>query len=107
MNTATTLTTALSALSPVYLSLDNESHQHAGYFEGKESHFKLVIVSDEFMGKRLIARHQAVYAIANPLLLTNGGTIHALAIHAYTPDEWAKLSVAPDSPNCAGRNKIA
>lgn len=105
MKTATALTTALSALTPVHLTLDNESQMHAGYFEGKESHFKLVIVSPEFIGKRLAARHQAVYAIANPLLMANGGTIHALAIHAYTPDEWANLQSAPASPNCAGQNK--
>ena len=39
--TAKALTAALQALSPSILSLQNESHMHAGYFEGKESHFKL------------------------------------------------------------------
>ena len=101
---ADALKDALSVLSPSYITLENESRQHAGYFDGKESHFKLVIVSDEFVGKRLIARHQAVYALASPLLIANGGSIHALAIHAYTPDEWQVLGQAPDSPNCAGKN---
>ncbi|MDO4896006.1 MAG: BolA family protein [Moraxella sp.] len=105
MTVANLLTNALSALSPMHLTLDNESQMHAGYYDGKESHFKLVIVSDEFVGKRLTARHQAVYAIARPFLMTNGGGIHALAIHAYTPDEWQALVSAPDSPNCAGQHK--
>lgn len=105
MKTANAVLTALAVLNPSHLSLDNESHRHAGYFEGKESHFKLVIVSDAFIGKRLIARHQLVYQLVNSLLTSQGGSIHALAIHAYTPDEWAMEQSAPDSPNCAGQNK--
>lgn len=101
--TAAALSAVLQALSPSTLSLQNESHMHAGYFEGKESHFKLLIVSEAFEGQRLAARHQAVYALAQPFLTSGGGTVHALAIHAYTPDEWAKLEQAPDSPLCASR----
>jgi len=25
-----------------------------------------------------------------------------LALHTYTPDEWAKIDAAPASPTCAG-----
>ncbi|MDO4700345.1 MAG: BolA family protein [Moraxella sp.] len=105
MKTANALLSALSALAPSHLSLENESHNHAGYFDGKESHFKLVIVSQAFVNQRLIARHQSVYRLAHALLTSQGGSIHALAIHAYTPDEWANLQSAPESPNCAGQNK--
>jgi BolA protein len=28
--------------------------------------------------------------------------IHALALHTYTPDEWAEQGVAPASPTCKG-----
>lgn len=103
--TADAIMTAMQSLDPTHLSLDNESHKHAGYFEGKESHFKLVVVSQAFTTKRLVARHQMIYALVQPLMTANGGTVHALAIHAYTPDEWAAQSQAPDSPNCAGQNK--
>lgn len=103
--TADAIMTAMQSLEPTHLSLDNESHKHAGYFEGKESHFKLVVVSQAFTTKRLVARHQMIYALAQPLMTANGGTVHALAIHTYTPDEWAAQSQAPDSPNCAGQNK--
>lgn len=102
-NTAQALTQAVQALHPTHLELINESHQHAGYFEGKESHFKLVIVSQAFDGKRLVARHQMVYQLSQALLTANGGSIHALAIHAYTPDEWAEQQTAPASPLCAGK----
>lgn len=99
---ATALIQSLQSLQPTHLSLVNESLNHAGYFEGKESHFKLTIVSDHFIGKRLVARHQLVYDLVSDLLTSKGGNVHALAIHAYTPDEWQGQS--PDSPNCAGQN---
>ncbi|MBE0407951.1 BolA family protein [Psychrobacter sp. AOP22-C1-22] len=101
--TADALNNQLQDLQPQHIELTNESMNHAGYFEGKESHFKLVIVSDTFEGKRLVARHQLVYGLANSLLTSQGGQIHALAIHAYTPTEWQGQS--PDSPLCAGQNQ--
>lgn len=100
---ADALTQKLQALQPHSLDLVNESMSHAGYFEGKESHFKLTIVSDAFDNKRPVARHQMVYAIVSDLLTSQGGTVHALAIHAYTPMEWQGKS--PDSPQCAGQNQ--
>ena len=109
MPVADQLTEYLQSLQPQHLQLINESMNHAGYFEGKESHFKLIIVSEAFAGKRLVARHQQVYAIAEPLLTSKGGSIHALAIHAYTPNEWQALleseGQAPASPQCAGQRK--
>lgn len=99
----------LQALHPTFLDLQNESMNHAGYFEGKESHFKLTIVSDDFANKRAVARHQLVYGAVNSLLVNGGGTVHALAIHAYTPDEWqtqlAEQGNSPASPNCAGESR--
>lgn len=101
---ATNVTARLQALNPQYFLLENESMNHAGYFEGKESHFKLTIVSDEFITKRLIQRHQQIYGLINDLLAQGGGTIHAFSIHAYTPDEWQKQGQSPASPLCAGQN---
>ncbi len=103
--TAIALKQVLQGLQPDYLDLVNESMSHAGYFEGKESHFKLTIASENFAGKRLVARHQLVYDMVADLLTSKGGSIHALAIHAYTPDEWQQQTQSPDSPQCAGQNK--
>ncbi len=102
--TAAALHNALQALQPQHIDLVNESMDHAGYFEGKESHFKLTIVSEAFTGKRLVARHQLIYELVTELLTAQGGSVHALAIHAYTPQEWQGQS--PDSPLCAGQNKV-
>ena len=102
---ANEITQRLQALAPSYLELENESMRHAGYFEGKETHFKLTIVSEAFSGKRLVQRHQQVFALVNDLLAQGGGTIHAFSIHAYTLEEWAATGVSPASPNCSGQNK--
>ncbi len=52
---------------------------------GDNTHFEAVIVSDAFAGKRPIARHQLVYGCLGSRM---GNEIHALSIHAFTPDEW-------------------
>lgn len=47
--------------------------------------FEVLIVDESFTGKRLVQRQQAVYAIFNEHIAS--GTIHALTIHAKTPNE--------------------
>lgn len=93
----------LQQLSPSHLTVLNESSGHGGYYPGKESHFKVTIVSDAFTGLRLVQRHQKVYAVAGDLL--GAGNIHALAIHAYVATEWT--GTAPASPECAHAPKGA
>lgn len=97
MSLQTELEQQLQALQPQVLQVENESHGHGGYYPGKESHFKVVVVSELFHGLRPVQRHQKVYALAGDLL--SPGKIHALAIHAYAPSEWT--GIAPNSPDCA------
>lgn len=87
----------LNTLQPRYLQVVNESSGHGGYYPGKESHFKVVIVSDAFAGLRLVQRHQKIYAAVGDLL--SPGNIHALAIHAFLADEWQGQDTS--SPECA------
>ncbi|MEB3766942.1 BolA family protein [Acinetobacter sp. MD2] len=89
----------LQHLSPAHLEVINESSGHGGYYPGKESHFKVIVVAEIFHGLRLVQRHQKIYAEVNSLLAAGGGAIHALAIHAYAPSEWQ--GEAPNSPECA------
>ena len=49
------------------------------------THFVATVVSDEFAGKRPIARHQLVYACLGDLM---GREIHAMSIRAHTFEEW-------------------
>lgn len=89
-------------LVPSVLKFDNESHQHAGYVDGKESHFRLVVVSEQFCNMPILARHRLIYSHIGQFLTSGGGSVHALAIHAYTPSEWATQPTAPNSPTCQG-----
>lgn len=101
MNTAERIESRLrTALDAAHLELVNESHMHAG--PATESHFKLVLVSPAFAGKSRVQRHQAVYRLLQEELQSagQGGTVHALALHLFTPDEWAAAAV-PASPLCA------
>jgi BolA protein len=92
----------LSQFAPQHLELDNESHQHS-VPANSETHFRLVMVSDAFAGKRAVARHQQVYGAIPDLL---EGPLHALAMHLYSPDEWAsRLLDAPESPRCRGGSR--
>jgi len=49
------------------LQIDDESHLHAGHAGAASGggHFKLTIVSPEFKGMNLVARHRAIYAALN------------------------------------------
>ena len=86
---------------PVHLDLVNESHMHS-VPPNSETHFKLVMVSDEFTGKKPLQRHQAVYKLLAEEL---AGGVHALALHLYTREEWAAQGTAPESPQCLGGGK--
>ncbi|KRP22380.1 MAG: hypothetical protein ABS22_08865 [SAR92 bacterium BACL16 MAG-120322-bin99] len=84
------------------MDVTNESHMHS-VPAGSESHFKVVLVSDSFAGKRLVQRHQLIYGLLAEQL---AGPVHALALHTYTSEEWAeKNGNAPTSPNCLGGSK--
>jgi BolA protein len=88
-----------ATFTPSHLEVINESFMH-NVPEGSESHFKVVIVSEQFVSQRLIGRHRAVNAALAEELAED---IHALAIHTYTEQEWQKLQhSSPDSPNCLG-----
>ncbi len=49
------------------------------------THYASLVVTAEFEGLRLLARHQLVYKSLGALV---GNEIHALSITALTPDEW-------------------
>lgn len=53
--------------------------------QGDGQHFNAVIVSAAFAGKRLIQRHQLVYAALGDKMREE---IHALSMKTLTPDEY-------------------
>ena len=58
--------------------------------DGDGRHWSAVIVSAEFEGKRLIQRHQRVYATLGARMQTD--EVHALSMKTLTPAEWAASS---------------
>lgn len=74
-----------SALAPVSLEVQDDSHLHAGHAGAREGrHFTVRVVSERFNGLSRVARHRLVYD-ALQILIPRG--IHALAIDARTPGE--------------------
>jgi len=92
------------AFSPLNLEVVNESDNHS-VPPGSESHFKVVLVSQEFAGEPLIKRHRRVNQVLAEEL---SGGIHALALHTLTPQEWFdRGGTSPQSPECLGGSKQA
>ena len=79
------LATALKqAFEPTRLSIDDDSHAHAGHRHAGGGHFTVAIASARFEGKSLVERHRMVYgAVANMM----PAEIHALSIKAIAPSE--------------------
>lgn len=84
-----------------HLEVANESGNH-NVPDGAESHFKVVAVADGFAGLTRIARHRLI----NDLVAAEfDGGMHALAVHAFSPQEWQqRFGQAPMSPPCANTN---
>lgn len=103
MNVSETMQLKLTqGLSPLHLEVVNESHTH-NVPDGSESHFKVLVVAEAFDGQTLLSRHRAVNALLAQEL---AGPVHALAIHAHTPDEWFERGgKVPESPPCLGGDR--
>jgi BolA family transcriptional regulator, general stress-responsive regulator len=88
MNVSELITEKLTeAFAPQSLRVVDESDQHAGHSghqEGGETHFRVYIVSRAFQGKSRLDRHRLINAALAGELAAG---VHALAIHAATPDE--------------------
>ena len=75
------------ALRPTRLDVVDESDRHAGHSgarPGGETHYRLHIVSPNFVGKSRVERHRMVNAL---LAAEFASGLHALAIAAAAPDE--------------------
>ncbi len=90
-----------SAFQIHHLEVENESHMH-NVATGSESHFKVVLVSDDFNDLNKVKQHQAVYGVLSEEL---AGAVHALALHTYSQNKWLKTQQAPLSPDCMGGSK--
>ena len=91
-----------NGINAMHLEVVNESNNH-NVPPGSESHFKVILVSNDFEGQSLVARHRTI----NKLLADElQHQIHALALHTFTESEWRERhGEAPMSPPCLGGGK--
>ena len=76
--------------------LENESAMHNVPINS-ETHFKLVIVSNDFHKMTKVKRHQLIYQILVEIMKK----IHALSIQAFTLEEFDSNPIVLTSPDCA------
>ncbi|KKB63135.1 hypothetical protein WM40_12760 [Robbsia andropogonis] len=82
-----------ATFTPDWLDVEDDSDRHAGHAGARNqdgsiggSHFNVTIVSTAFAGKSRVTRHRLVYdALAEAIR----AGLHALAIVAFTPEEYA------------------
>ena len=92
-----------AALEPVFVELVDESWKHsAGPDAG--THWNCVVVSDAFVGKRLVARHRLVYGALGDAMQD---FVHAFSPKPLTPDEYRAMgeTVTHETPECLGGGK--
>ena len=76
-----------AGLEPLRLDIADESSHHAGHSgarEGGESHFRVLVVSQQFVGRNKVQRHRMVYGLLSAEFADG---VHALALQTLAPDE--------------------
>lgn len=55
---------------------------------GGGDHYQATVISEAFIGKRLVQQHQLVYGCLKTVMASN--ELHALALKTLTPQEWSE-----------------
>ncbi|WP_203413339.1 BolA family protein [Entomobacter blattae] len=84
-----------TALAPQEMAIEDESHRHAHHsavkhaeIGGGETHYRMVIVSQKFMGMNRVQRSRLVHELLREEFTTG---LHALALTLKTPEEYESL----------------
>lgn len=88
-----------NTFQPAVLDVINESYMHS-VPKGSETHFKVVVVADQFENLPLIKRHRLINETLQEELQTG---VHTLSIVAKTPKQWEDSGgTVSKSPPCQG-----
>lgn len=68
----------MTTMNPIHFEIEDESRFHS---RGKETHFKMLIVSDKFENISKLNKQRLVYENLGDLM----PQIHALTLSCYTP----------------------
>ncbi|MGO4278121.1 transcriptional regulator, BolA protein family [Cupriavidus sp. OV038] len=93
---ATIETLLRAALDPSRLTVRDDSAAHAGHAGAASGggHYDVLIVSELFAGHSRVARHRMVYDALRALFPAQ---IHALAVSAYTDQEYQSREASRDA----------
>lgn len=77
----------LAALAPQQIDIADDSAKHAGHAGAKSGggHYRLTIVSQQFAGQPVVARHRMIYEALGDMMHRE---IHALSIKASAPQDF-------------------
>ncbi|MBM3382926.1 MAG: BolA family transcriptional regulator [Betaproteobacteria bacterium] len=92
-------------LNPKHLQVEDESWQHGGGAQA-QSHYKVIVVAEQFTGLKLLARHRLVQSALADVV----SRIRALSLHTLTAEEWEKAEsdgVGFRSPGCHNKPKTS
>lgn len=93
----------VAEFSPVHLQVINESSNHK-VPKGSETHFKVIVVSDQFNGVTRVQRARRVMDLLRDEMKAG---VHALSTKEYTKEEWvARGETVPPSPPCRGGSHL-
>ena len=81
------------------MELDDESHQHS---RGLETHFRLVLVDNGFLGQSRVQRQRQVMALLKEEF---DGGLHSLTLRLLTAEEHQAQASKLTSPGCQGSSK--
>lgn len=85
------------SFAPQVLEVQNESHMHS-VPKNSETHFRVVLVSDQFIEKSRVQRHRMVNEVLKAEI---DGPVHALSLKLFTVSEWEQRVADPaESPLC-------
>ncbi len=57
---------------------------------GDGYHYEVVAIGERFAGLSPVKKQQTVYGCINDLIVD--GTVHAVSIKTYTPQQWSELN---------------
>ena len=92
-----------NTFKPSHFEIINESYKHS-VPKDSETHFKLIIVSDEFKNKSQVQIHREIYKLlSDEMGEKKDNKLHAISLVTKSPEEWEKLQVKEfKSPSCKG-----
>ena len=88
------------SFDPTHIEIENDSQHHSG--PAKESHFRVLLVSQVFEGVSRLERQRKVVEVLRDLL---DGPVHAFSQRLLTPEEAKEKGAIPELSKCLGGGK--